>query len=66
MVALLPQSCTSVKTERLKSHENQVVSPLWRRALGRLWVINFLQTCVFCVVAVAGGGGCRGGEGHCL
>ena len=41
MVALLPQSCTWVKTALLRSHENQVVSQLWRRATGWLWAINF-------------------------
>lgn len=41
MVALLLQSCTWVKTVLLRSHENRVVSQLWRRATGWLWVINF-------------------------
>ena len=41
VVALLPQSCTWVKTVLLRSHENQVVCQLWRRATGWLWVINF-------------------------
>lgn len=57
MAALLPQSGTWVKTVLLRSHENQVVSQLWRRATGWLWVINFPRQTVFCAGAEVPGEG---------